>query len=386
MKKIGFFIALVVLSISGNAQQDSTQSSITQVTFFYPLGTNGVNSADYVNNFSFNILYGLNGGLKGIEVGGLVNSNTGPVEGAQFAGIANVNTQTADGLIMAGIANVVADSSNSICAAGIANVIGSNYIGMQMAGITNIVNGNVLGAQTAGIANVSHGNFKGLQAAGIVNVNTGEFKGVQTAGISNVNKGDLYGAQLGLINRAQKVNGFQFGLINIANEFEGGVPLGLLSYVRNGYHAIELAGGDAIYGNLNLKLGVEKLYTIYKMGFATRGNNQYITYGFGLGSKVNLSEKFSLSLDGSANHIIPQNVNPKLEMLNKLDISMRYAVGNYIDFFIGPSINVYLSQHNLENETAALAIPYAPITYDWRNGEGQTYFWVGGNAGISVMF
>lgn len=386
MKKIALIIIFAGFIQTIYSQSDSSESRITQVTFFYPIGTNGIDAPNYVNNFSFNALYGLNGGVHGFEIGGLVNANTGHVHGAQIAGIANINAAAANGVIIAGIGNFIADSSNSICLAGIANVVGSNLTGMQVAGITNTVNGNVFGGQFAGVTNLSHGDFRGVQSAGIANVNTGNFKGVQAAGISNFNGGDLQGAQFGLINRAKMVKGFQFGLINIADEFESGVPIGLLSYVRNGYHAIELSGGESIYGNLNFKLGVDKFYTIYKLGFTSHGSNQYLTYGFGVGSKINFSDKASLSIDGSSSHVIKQNFNPNLDLLNKVDVSFRYNLGEHFDIFAGPSFNVYLSQHDPETESAALNVPYSLFTHDWGNDEGQTYLWIGANAGISVKF
>lgn len=386
MKKIVILSAILIAAITSHAQEDSVLTRATQVTFIYPIGTNGVDATKYTNNFSFNVLYGLNGGLNGVEFGGLVNSNIGAVNGAQFAGIANVNGSTAHGFIGAGIANVVKDSSNSITGAGIANVCGGNFVGLQMAGIANAVHGDFLGGQLSGIANFNHGNFKGAQLSGIANANTGDFVGLQGSGIANFNGGNLQGAQVALINRARVVRGFQLGLINVANDFEKGVPLGLISYVKNGYHAIEIAGGDAIYGNLNFKLGVEKLYNIYKIGFSLNGSEQYFTYGLGLGSKLNFSEKFGMSIEGSASHIVHQTFNPRLDILSKLDLNFRYALGEHFDFFAGPSFNVYLSQHDPETQNSALRVPYSLFTHTWGNDEGQTYMWFGANAGVCVNF
>ncbi len=386
MKKIFIIGAIALTSLSSFSQEDSTLTRATQVSFIYPIGTNGVDATKYTNNFSFNVLYGLNGGLNGVEIGGLVNSNIGAVNGAQFAGIANINGATAHGFMGAGIANVIKDSSNSISGAGIANVCGGNFVGLQMAGIANAVKGDFLGGQMSGIANFNHGDFKGAQLSGIANTSTGNFYGLQGSGIANFVGGDLQGAQVGLVNRARKIKGFQLGLINVANDFESGVPLGLISYVKNGYHAVELAGGDAVYGNLNFKLGVEKLYNIYKIGFAPNGSEQYFTYGLGLGSKLNFTEKFGLSIEGSASHIVHQNFNPRLDMLNKLDVNFRYALGDHFDLFAGPSFNVYLSQHDPETESSALNVPYSLFTHNWGNGEGQTYMWLGANAGICVNF
>jgi hypothetical protein len=356
------------------------------MSFFYPLSTNGLDATKYINSVSFNILYGVNGGLNGVEFGGLINSNLNRVQGAQFAGIANVNAKNADGVMMAGIANVVGDSSNSICAAGIANVIGGRAKGIQFAGISNLVNGDFNGAQGAGIANVNNGSMSGVQGAGIANLNRGDFNGIQMAGISNFNLGNLDGAQLGLINRAKTVKGFQLGLVNFADDFESGAPLGLFSFVKKGYHSLEIAAGEAIYANINLKLGVDKLYTIYKLGFAARGSEQYMTYGLGLGSKIKLSERFDLSIDASASQVVTQSFSPNLDLLNKADLALRFNIGEHFTLFAGPSLNVYVAQHNVDTESPALRIPYTLFSRDWANNEGSTSIWAGGKVGVSLNF
>jgi len=388
MRNIITSLLLVCLFvITSKAQQrDSLIERPFQMSFFYPLSTNGLDATKYINSVSFNILYGVNGGLNGVEFGGLVNSNIHRVQGAQFAGIANLNAKTADGIMMAGIANVIGDSSNSVCAAGIANVIGGKATGVHMAGISNLVNGDYYGAQGAGIANVNNGNMIGIQGAGIANLNRGDFQGIQMAGISNFNGGGLDGAQLGLINRAKTVKGFQLGLINIANDFEKGVPLGLFSFVKKGYHSLELSTGDAIYANINLKLGVDKLYTIYKMGFAANGSDQYLTYGLGLGSKIKLAERFDFSVDASASQVVTQSFSPNLDLLNRVDLAVRYNIGEHFTVFAGPSLNVYVAQHNVDTESPALRVPYTLFTGDWGNNEGSTSIWVGANAGLSLNF
>ena len=61
-------------------ESDTLLTSKVQVTFAYPLGSNGLNSLNYSNNFSLNILFGLNGGVDGVEIGGLMNYNKGEVK------------------------------------------------------------------------------------------------------------------------------------------------------------------------------------------------------------------------------------------------------------------------------------------------------------------
>lgn len=388
MKKIKLSIALVLaFTCQVNAQEaDSTLSRPGQVTFFYPLGTSGIDATKYSNNVSFNVLYGINGGLNGVEFGGLVNTNLGKVTGAQFAGIANINLKETTGIMFGGIANVVKDSSNSVCFAGISNVIGKSAMGLHFAGINNLVNGNFLGAQFGGISNTINGTALGAQFAGINNVSNGNFTGLQVAGISNITNGDLVGAQLSLINTAKNIKGFQLGLINIAESYEKGVPLGLFSFVKNGFHAIEVSGGESIYGNLSFKMGVEQLYTIYKVGYAANNGQNSVTYGLGLGSMKSLTDKAYISLDVTANHVVQPTFSPRIEFLARADAAFRYHLNDHIGFFAGPSFNVYVSEYVIDSPNKGLNEPYTLYQDNWWNNEGSTSLWIGANAGLSIMF
>ena len=390
MKTLKYLIlALSISTFVATAQtSDSLVTRPVQVTFFYPVGTNGIESPDYSNHFSFNILSGLNGGMNGVEVGSISNTNTGHVNGFQIAGITNVNLKSANGVIISGITNIIKDSSQAICVAGISNVVGGTSLntGLQMAGITNVNNCSFVGGQISGIANINNGELQGIQVAGISNVNNGDLSGVQVSGISNVVNGDVSGCQVGLFNRSKHIKGFQFGLINVANEFEQGVPLGLISFVKNGYHAFEISTSDAIYANLSFKMGVDKLYTIYKIGYTMNEDDKYLTYGLGLGSKIELTDRFSLSIDGSSNHIVKSGFTSSFDLLCKGDVAFRFKLNEYFSLFAGPSFTIYLSEHDLDSELTALKVPYTLYSENWWNNNGSTSMWIGGTAGVSIKF
>ncbi len=394
MKRI-FTFTFLTLNVINFAQtteliiespSDSIKNRPGQIGFCYPICSNGIESPNYSSNFSFNVLYGYNGGLRGIEVGGLVNTQVGNVDGIQIAGIANINTKKTNGMNFAGIANIHKDSSNTVSFAGISNVFGKSAAGVQSAGISNLVNGSFSGIQTAGICNIANGAVNGVQLAGISNVVNGDFEGVQAAGISNTINGNLQGAQLGLINTAKRVKGFQLGLINVAESFESGVPLGLFSFVKDGYHVIEISGGEAIYANLNLKIGVEKLYTIYKFGYTAAYGNGFLTYGLGLGTQKSLTEKAKISLDLSSNHILEQSYSPDLNLLAKLDLAFRYHLAPKFAIFAGPSFNVFTTQNLLDQVNSSFKVPYTLYETNWGNNNGSTSIWIGANLGVSLAF
>ena len=392
-------LSAVILScltlFSAQSQTDSTATTVdstklnqpVQVSFFYPLGTNGIQSPQYSNHFSFNVLYGVNGGLNGLEIGGLVNTELGAVNGIQIAGLANINSKHADGMMISGITNIVKDSSNSVAIAGISNIVGKSANGAQIAGISNSVNGNFNGIQVGGIANVNNGSLFGIQIAGISNTNNGNFIGSQISGISNLNLGDLTGIQISLLNKAKKVNGLQLGLFNFAEEFERGVPFGLISIVKNGFHALDLSTTETVYANASLKIGVDNLYTIYKAGFTSNNDHKYYTYGLGVGSMLNLTERFKIALDLTANHIVSQPFKPEIDLLAKSDLTLRYHFNKHIGVFAGPSFNVYLSEHEIADAASqTLNVPYTLYAEDWWYYKGSTSIWVGLNGGLSVMF
>lgn len=308
------------------------------------------------------------------------------MNGIQFAGIANINTQKTNGVVFGGITNIMKDSSNVMSFAGIANLNGRSTMGMQFGGICNTVNGNFLGAQFAGITNTGNGNTDGAQVAGISNINNGNFTGLQLAGISNLNNGDLEGAQIGLINVSKNVSGFQFGLINVAESFENGVPFGLVNYVKKGFHALEISGGEAIYGNLAFKLGVDQLYTIYRIGYAANNSENSLTFGLGFGGMVPLTEKMKVSLDLTANHIAEYSYSPSFNLLSRADLAFRYHINDHIGFFAGPSFNVHLAENPADGDVAPLKVPHAIYEENWWNQNGKTSLWVGANAGVSFMF
>jgi len=62
---------LLVLSTHNLLAQtlNRKESWKVQVTFAYPVGSAGISSRNYINNSFFNILYGLDEGINGFELG-----------------------------------------------------------------------------------------------------------------------------------------------------------------------------------------------------------------------------------------------------------------------------------------------------------------------------
>ncbi|MDH5399759.1 MAG: hypothetical protein OEX02_16525 [Cyclobacteriaceae bacterium] len=341
-----------------------------QVTFFTPMGTNGFMSHRVENTLSLNMLAGVSGGVTGLELGGLANISTGNISGAQIAGLVNGSMGTVHGTQIAGISNFNR----------------WQFEGWQVAGISNMNTSDIKGAQLAGILNISTKSMTGSQLAGIANFNAGDMKGAQISGILNVAPGEMTGVQAGLINIGRNVHGFQLGLINIADSIDGGVPIGLLSFVRNGYHALELEANETFYLNASFKTGTEKFYNIFTAGVVTRDDVPYWAFGLGLGTIVPLSEKMNIDVDVISRHIYEERYWKRdtygVNLINTLRLTASYGIGERLKVFGGPQLNVAVSGQ--KDETGQI-VPVALARrgfFDYTGDRANVRMYAGFSAGI----
>lgn len=337
MKQLNIVIVLVFLfSMNLKAQENkSLKSGGTQISFAYPIGSNGANSPEYLNNFSFNVLYGFNGGVNGAEIGSILNHNAEGINGFQLSGVMNINKGYSKGLMISGISTIIKDSTS------------------------------------------------GFLISGVLNYSEKAAKGVQLSTL-NIASNEFNGFQLGVFNYAKKLKGVQFGVINVLEDGESGVPIGLFSFVKNGHYEFELTGGEVIYTNLNFKMGVERFYTIFKLGFSSYKNDPIYSLGMGFGSNVLISEKHKVSVDLSFNQIFYDDdwESEKLNFLNKADLNYKYHLSPNLSLLLGPSFNLFLAEERDEMEYGTLDIPYTLHTYNWDNN--KLFMWIGVNAGIAV--
>lgn len=332
-----FLLSIMVFLMSLNLvaqENNSPKTRKVQVTFAFPIGSNGTSSLEYSNNFSFNILYGLNGGVNGVEIGSILNYNKGEVRGFQLSGVSNINTGYSGGLLLSGVSNISMDSTS------------------------------------------------GLFVSGVLNYSKQKAKGFQLA-TTNINADEFTGFQLGVFNYAKKLKGVQLGVINFLLDGSESLPVGIFSIVKNGHFEFELTGGEVIYSNLNYKMGVERFYTIYKAGYSSYKNNPVYSFGLGFGGNISITPKQKISIDLSANQIVYNNKwEGSSNMLSKADFNYRYSVSGKLSLLIGPSFNVYVTEEQVDGEYGTLNIPYSVYTNEWSSG--KLFMWLGLNAGLSL--
>jgi hypothetical protein len=388
------------VAFAQNSEQEQKNKQIAQVTFVAPVGSNGIYSANYINHFSLNVLVGVSGGVDGLELGGLQNITQGSVSGLQLAGIGNFATgslrgvqmagmfntnQKADGLMASGIANVTSSSARGALLSGIANVGVGKSSALMVSGITNVAVAGNHGLQISGIANYNGHAGKGTQMAGIANVNLSSTSRFQLAGILNYNKNCTKGAQLaGIANYTKSLDGFQLGLINVADTLERGVPLGLLSVVRHGgYRAFELESTETFWANATFKMGVPKLYNIFTAGFTHEHGRDYWTFGLGLGSVVPIGKTIGLNIDLTSSHINEEEWwTNDLNLLNRLKLNLWIDAGP-LTLFGGASLNVYVTNLvDAEGNIGGSLINPNNNLYDRVHGTTRTIIYPGYNFGI----
>lgn len=333
-KKTTFLSLMIILNliifrpIQGQDKKELIKRAPLQVTFLYPLGSNGIHSGYVANDFSLNILAGVSGGVNGLEIGGLANFSSGGINGLQLGGLLNYSSF---------------GDMNGVQVGGLVNFNMDHVDGVQIAGLVNTTLGTVRGLQVAGLVNAPAKDVDGIQIAGIANTALGNVNGLQL-GLVNVARKRITGSQVGLVNYTGNLNGFQLGLINIADSVGMGGGLGLINYYKDGYHKLEIETNETFYANLTFKSGVDKFYLLYRLSFKTEGNKSYWAPGVGFGSYFRLSDRLGFNTD-----LFTSQVNEdvwwtnKLNLLNTAKLNFSLNLGQRFAIFGGPSFNVIVS-------------------------------------------
>jgi hypothetical protein len=342
-----------------------------QLTFLYPLGSNGLQSREYINHFSINLLGGISGGTHGFEAGGLINADLGNMKGAQFAGLVNYNQDSSEGAQFGGIFNINTGNIRGASFAGLSNIVIRDVQGAQFAGISNIVTGKMKASQLAGISNLVVGHSDGFQLAGITNLSIKSHRGAQIAGILNYTK---------------QLSGFQMALINVSDTIEKGIPFGFISIVRSGYHHIEIEANDLFFANLSFKTGVSHLYNIFSIGYRPHEGKQYWGLTYGLGTYVPLKKKFSMNFDLTSTHINEgESWTNELNMVNRLKWNAGFRIRKNLEIYGGVSFNVALSRlRDAEGRITGSALIPSYTFYDENIRRTNVKMYPGFNLGIRI--
>jgi hypothetical protein len=247
-------------------------------------------------------------------------------------------------LPLIGFINIVGGSHNSP-QVGFVNWNQNDFATLQM-GFVNTVGGDMTGLQM-GFINTVVKSFNGAQL-GFVNTAVGKDVNGLQLGFINTTINKFGGAQISFVNITKQLNGLQFGFINYADSIEKGIPIGFFSIVRNGgYKAIEIGVSEISPLNLSFKIGVEKFYTSFIVGYNPfrDGIPEQITWGAGFGTIIQLGKTFYFNPEITSHNGVDGN------FINYVSIIpyFGYNIISNISIVVGPSLVWAYNNKSIEN-------------------------------------
>ena len=347
-----------------------TLHSRAQVSLLPFVGTNHVLSGNVVNDYSFNIIGGYSLGVNRLEMGGVFNVDRGNAGGAQFAGVFNAVGGRVEGLQAAGTFNLTGGAVKGTQLAGVLNVNFASAAGPQFAGVLNVNGSNSSGTRFAGVGNVQIKDYRGAQFAGVFNVATHHVKGFQMAGV---------------LNAARTVDGVQLGVINVADSIKG-VPIGFLSFVRKGYHKIEISGDELLFTNIAFRTGVRQFYNIFTAGIKPDNFGDPIwKIGYGIGTAPRLSERLALNIDVVSTHVSHGHFNENVSQLSTAYLGVDFQIRSKFSITAGVTMNGYLTRTDeIHPDIFTRFTPH--FVYDKDVGDNSHLsMWWGGKIGLRFL-
>lgn len=321
MKKTNL-LAIVLLFMSANQIFAQNNQEIKHDSVQYYFFTNSIPSdwnyplIGFVNN--------VNGNHASVQIG-LVNSTTGNFGGLQ-AGFMNSIGGNVTG-IQSGFINSISGNIEGI-QTGFINSNSANFSGLQH-GFINSVGNSSYGIQSGFINSSS--SVTGIQT-GFINSSKATVKGVQCGFINSAE--EIRGLQHGFINSAKNLRGLQLGFINSVDKVEKGLPIGFLSFVKNGgYKAFEVSYTNTNHINVAFKTGIRQFYT-FPMVSWNLNLADHLLIGYGVGSNLDVSNKLFFNPELVSQHNISLDFNHYLS----LKTNVGFKVSNRFEIVAGPTL------------------------------------------------
>lgn len=315
------------------------------------VGTSSWGSA-HPRAYSLNLIGGLSGGLRGLEIGGAFNLHSGDVRGLQIGGAANVVRGRVAGGQIGGAVNVVDGDVWGLQIGGAANIVTGHAGGLQIGGALNVVDEGFRGLQIGGAANIVTGDSAGLLIAGGLNLTTGEVYGAQLSAINMA--GDVRGAQIGAINMAGDVRGAQIGAINVAEDVRGvqlgainiarrdAVTIGAINIFTDGDTRATTWVNESGFLQAGVRHGGEHIYTILAAG--AYAGEQSLVASIGMGWQGKLSRRLGLQADLMHQRLfLPCCGWGGENSFNKLRIMASWRPVSWFALYGGPTATVMIS-------------------------------------------
>jgi hypothetical protein len=419
-----------------------------QLSLIPMVNTNALLTGNTINDWSINLTVGYVYAIQKCELGGIINIVRTNAGVCQLAGLGNIvggnssgfqaaggfnKAHNAFGVQSAGGINIVnhnaniqiagganrAEKANVQLAAGInlakdtaviqvsgaINVV-SNYANVQTAGSINIArnaNAQISGAvnlakdsnivQVSGAINIANKtvvqvsaavnvarNASFLQLASGINY-ASKSSNMQIAGFAN--KAKTTNVQIATINIAKRVKALQLGIVNLADSCSG-TPIGFFSYVRSGYHHLEVSIDEASFASATFRSGVQRFHTSFSAGVLIKQlNDKLFSYGFGLGTSLGNPRKYLFDIDLSTNKFVTAQKLLSDGYQFKLYCGIDRKLTRYISLAAGVSCNVLLNKTTSPDDQLIYSqlVPYS-ISNRMLSSDTQLRSWAGGKIAL----
>lgn len=213
------------------------------------IGGIGAGSGGDINGIAIGgIGLGAGGHLRGVAIGGIGTGAGGNVRGIAIGGLGVGAGGHAEGLLIGGLGVGAGGNVRGVLLAAGGVGAGGSLTGLKIAGLGLGAGGNVTGVQIAGIGMGAGGALQGISIAG-VGLGAVTIEGLAVApamGAQDIrgvviapaylrveNGGTMTGLSVSAFNRIQGTQrGLAIGLLNIADRLDG-VQIGLLNIARN---------------------------------------------------------------------------------------------------------------------------------------------------------
>ncbi len=343
-----------------------------QISFLPFIGTNHKLSGNFVNDYSVNLVGGYSMGTRKLEVGTVFNIDRGDVKVAQIAGLANLVGGKVSGFQAAGAFNLTRRKVEAFQVAGAMNINGDSVDGGQFAGLMNVNLKASRGIQVASMANIQAQDYEGAQLSALFNITTKTIKGVQATV---------------LFNYAKHVKGSQIGFINIADTVEG-ISIGVLNFVKHGYHQIEISGDEIFYLNMSFRTGVPLFYNILTAGIKPDNFEEPCwTVGYGVGTAPRLANWLNLNVDFTVNQVSKGDFTPAINLLNKLYAGLEFKLAKKFSIGLGVTLNAHITDSAYDGYADIFSSYRPTIVYDETDLESgyNTKMWWGAKVGLRFL-
>lgn len=342
----------------------------SQFSIIPGIGTNGDLSPVTYVDYSFNLLGGFNAGVRKMELGlifnldfdsvqyfqaaGLANFVGGYQRGVQMAGFGNFNLGSFEGIQMSSMLNMVYQDFTGFQLSGGLNATIGSHRGIQMASIGNYTTEGLGCVQFSNLANVGIQNFYGRQFTFGVNY-LGENSHASQMGLVNVKAFSGSGWQFGLVNYAENFKGKQWGLINISDSLDG-FGIGFFNYSRQGLHQWELSANEWTYANVAYRTGTRQFYNIFSLE-ARPTEEGGLGYGYGAGTSIPIGSRWFFNMDATVSQIHTFEDPWRMRLRSSFFPHVEVQFAKKFGMAFGPTANLLTVRNSSELNTDAV--------YDW---------------------